>query len=659
MPRRRDPVPRAQSMGHWLGGFLLLGILGGAVVSAAVLLWENLDIKQLAPTIQIAAEEAQPLPVPEASAPPAVMEGGFEAYLLNSAVNRAYFPDETYYPATIRRWRGLLESAGARVTEIESFSQASEMDSADVLVVPEAPCLSASDIRFIRRHLDSGGNVVTNWAVGARDEACEWRGWETIADLTDAEDVRELAVREALYVAIPAGTPLSPGLDPGTRIEFLSAPALALRKNGPRIYWSDWALNPAPDESGGGADAAASAIVADGGGRAVWFGFQLSNVATSMDSAHLDRVVKNGIRWAAGIPTAFVAPWPEGKRAAMVFTQDVEADYRNSEAMAAVLKEKEVPGTFFAVSQLVREDHELAQTLLSAGEVGSHTADHTPLAGLDGMDQRLRLRRGWSDTRDWTGVAPKGLRPPEEQFDSHTLEAWLDAGGSYLMGVNGSRSGSPEVYHFGEGTVVLLPRLLKDDYNVFVQDGALRTDRLTEAFLEGARKLRSLGGFAAVTVHTQIMGTGGRLDALRVVADTARAQGDWWIATAADVASWWRQRGGVTLAFSGDGGGEADGGSNESLPGEPGEETVEEPATQAGLTLVARAPSDEGIRGMWVDVILPRGLGDLKPLVDGVPVSFLTTDFGIRIPAGDMEAGDTREIELRPFPEEDAAEASG
>lgn len=657
MPRRRDPVPRAQSMGHWLGGILLLGILGGAVVAAAVMLWENLDIKQLAPTIQTASAEAPPLPVPDEPAPPAVMGRGFHAYLLNSPANQAYFPDETYYPGTIQRWRGLLESTGARVTEIGSLSEAPEIGSEDLLVVPEAPCLSSSDLRFIRRHLDSGGNLVTNWAVGARDESCEWRGWGTIAELTDAEDVRELAVREALYVTIPAGTPLSPGLNPGTRIEFLSAPALALRKNGPRIYWSDWALNPAPDESGGGADAAASALISDSGGRAVWFGFQLSNVATPRDRAHLDRVVQNGIRWAAGIPTASVAPWPEGKRAAMAFTQDVEADFRNSEAMATVLKEKGVPGTFFVVSQLVKDDGDLAEALLSAGEVGSHTADHTPLAGMSGMDQRLKLRRGWADTRDWAGVDPAGLRPPEESFDSSTLEAWLDAGGSYVMGVNGARSGSPEVYHFSEGTVVLLPRLLKDDYNVFVQDGALRADRLTEAFLEGAEKLRSLGGFAALTVHTQILGTGGRLDALRTLADTAKAQEDWWIATAGEVASWWRKRGEVTLDFHADSGAEADTISEASLPSEPGQETGEGSEGQPGLTLVARAPADEGIWGMWVDMTLPQGLSDLKPLVDGTPVPFLATDFGIRIPIGDMEAGETREIELRPFPQEPEAAA--
>lgn len=660
MPRRRDPVPRARSMGHWLGGILLLGIMGGAVVAAAILLWENLDIEQLAPTVQ-AAEEPQPLPLPHAPPPPAAEGREFTAVLLNSDRNRAYFPDTAYYPRTLRRWRALAESVGGRVTEVGSLENVEEelggIGAGDLLLVPEAPCLSAPELRFIRNHLDSGGNLVANWAVGARDEACEWRGWETIAQLTEAQDVRELAVREALFVTVPAGTPLSPGLDPGTRIEFLSAPALAVRKDGPRIYWSDWALNPAPDESGGGADAASSVISTEAGGRAVWFGFQLSNVATPNDSARLDRVVQNGMRWAAGIPLASVAPWPQGMRAAMSFTQDVEADYRNAGAMAQVLQEKGVPGTFFAVSQLVMEDRELAAALLAAGEVGSHSPDHTPLAGLTAMDQRLRLRRGWSDTRAWTGVEPAGLRPPEERFDNNTLQAWLDAGGEYVMGVNDARSGSPEIHRFGQEAMVLLPRLLKDDYNVFVQDGAMRGERLTEAFLEGTRKLRSIGGFAGLTLHTQILGTGARLDALRVVADTAAAQGDWWIATAKDVAAWWRQRDGVRLAFSR---------AATAAPHEAAEESAPDPADQepgpsgdspeSGLWLTVQAPPAEGIQGAWVDILLPAGIGDLKPLVDGVPVSFIATELGLRVPVGDLEAGEIHEIELRPFPPEDEAE---
>ncbi|MCJ7626744.1 MAG: hypothetical protein MUO50_00005, partial [Longimicrobiales bacterium] len=64
------------------------------------------------------------------------------------------------------------------------------------------------------------------------------------------------------------------------------------------------------------------------------------------------------------------APWPNGKRSALLLVEDVEAEYRNAQAMADLLEDLKLPGTFFAVSQLVLDDTELGQTLARVGEVG-------------------------------------------------------------------------------------------------------------------------------------------------------------------------------------------------------------------------------------------------------------------------------------------------
>jgi len=617
------------------------------MVSAAVLLWENLDVQQLSPMIQAPTEPPE-LPVPQEPSPPAAPAGVFTALIYQSPRNQSFFPDASHYSQALNRWRKLIESVGGRVIVVHSLWELPDLDQDPLLVIPEAPCLSEEELVGVRKHLASGGSILSNWAVGARDEACKWRGWGTVAELTGAEDVRELGIRDALYLAVPAGTPFSPGLDPGTRIEFRRTQVLALRIPGPRAYWADWALNPSPDESGGGADAAASATLTEMGGRTVWFGFQLSNVATTLDSARLRRMVQNGILWAAGRPVASLAPWPDGKRGALVLAQDVEAEHRNASAMAQLLREREVPGSFYVVSQLVLGDPELASVLLEAGEVGSHTSDHAPLLGLGPGEQRSRLKRGWSETEEWAGVAPAGLRPPEESFDLYTLRGWLEAGGDYLMATNQARSGAPEIYRIGGRSIVLLPRLLKDDYNVIVQDGAVRADRLTEAFLDGMGKMRAIGGLATVIVHTQIVGTGRRLDAIRTVVDTAEAQGDWWIARGDQVAAWWRARDAVTLTLSE----HAPSLPSTSLPPDPGMTAPLVATTEmgGGFQLEVCAPADRGVGGIWVEILVPLGKGGLVPQVEGMPISYSVTDFGIRVPVGTLEAGATRRISLEPSP---------
>jgi peptidoglycan/xylan/chitin deacetylase (PgdA/CDA1 family) len=631
MRRKRDPVPRARSAGQWLGGILLLGLLGGATVAAAALLWENLDVRELAPALS-----ATPAPSlePEPPAAAGVEAAAFSAVLLDSPRNAAYFPDSTFYPQAVRRWRHLVERLGGSVREASSAADLRSVEPSELLVLPEAPCLSPQELEAIRRHVRAGGSVVSNWAVGARDEACSWRGWGVVAELTGAGDVRELPSRSALYLTVPGGMALSPGLDPGARIEFRTEPSLALTIPGPRVYWSDWALNPAPDESGGKADVAATAGRLEGGSRSAWFGFRLSQAATPQDSARVDRLVRNGIAWAAGIATAAPASWPGGKKAALVLVEDVEAEYQNASALAELLGQLGVPGTFFVVSQLVQGDDSLGRTLSRVGEVGSHTSDHAPVAGLPLSDQEVRLARSRKEVENWAGRAPVGLRPPEEAYDANTLEGWRDAGGTYLVAENQARSAAPEVHRVGDGSVVVLPRLMKDDYNVFVQEGAFSSDRLTKAFLEGVDKLQAIGGLAVVGLHTQITGAGPRLDAVRAVADTVRARKGWWMARAGEVADWWGRRAGVRVRF-------AQEGTSAAAGSDPA------PADADRLSLTVEAPADREIRGLWIDVVLPGGSRDVEPAVDGVPVAYASTEWGVRVPVGDLGAGAIRRITFR------------
>ncbi len=625
MRPRRDPVPRARDARAWLGGTALLGILGAGVVAAAMVLWEHIDMRRLLPQLAVAAS---PLPVPEPAAAPARDGVSFEAVLFESSRNRAYFPDSTYYDSTLADWEVLLREAGGMVRRARSASELRGLGPTDVLVLVEAPCVSDDEMAAVRTHLRRAGSVVANWAVGARDAQCAWKGWGAIAELTGAEDVREIPSREGLFLTIPAGVPMAPGLAPGTRIELRPDPSLALRMAGPRVYWSDWALNPRPDESGGGADGAAVATHSAGGGRVTWFGLRLGQAVTPMDSLRLRRLMLNGISWAAGVPLAAPAPWPEGARAALVVALDVEDEARNALATAELLRERGLRGTFYVVSQLVQSDTALAAELVEAGEVGSQTSDHTPVAGLTPQDQRVRLRRSWIEVEQWAGRGPDGLHPPEESFDASTLAGWAAAGGTYLLATNEARSGSPEIHRVDEATVVVLPRLLKDDYNIIVQDRAIRATSLEQAYLAGMRKLHAIGGLAVVAGHTQIMRPGGRVDALGAVLDAALAEDAWWITPATAVADWWSTREGVRLGF---------------VPAQPVEGRPGLTTGSVGDLLVEAHPTRD-LAGLWVDVVLPDATEGLVPLLDGEPVAFTPTSWGMRVPVGILPAGGSRRI---------------
>lgn len=663
MRPRRDPVPRAKEAWWWLGGLLTLGIVGGAVVAAGIALWENIDIRQLAPALQ---ETSASVPGAPMQAPSAKAATPFGVVLLESGRNAGYFPDSTFYPGQLRRWARVTAAAGGVVRTVSDVDGLRGVGADEVLLMPEAPCLSPDELAVVRRHLARGGSVVTNWAFGVRDGACEWRGWQALLDLTGAEAIREISGRDALFFTVSGGLPGSPGIDPGSRVELRPDPAIALRMPGARIYWSDWALNPDPDSEGAGADVAVSTTTTPQGGRVTWFGVRHGQAVTAVDSVRLERVLENGIRWAGGSPHAAASPWPGAAQAALVFAVDVEGRDAgvNARDVATMFRLEELPVSFYVVSRLVQDDERLAEALTSAGEVGTQTVDHAPLAGLTRQDQTIRLRRSYADVEEWTGTPSTGLHPPEESVDAYTLEAWARAGGSYVLASNEARAASPEVHETEHGPVVLVPRLVKDDYTVIVRDVTLRSQRLADALVAGTRKIRAIGGLAVVAGHTQIIESGPRLEAVRTVADSVRGQGGWWTAEAREVADWWLDRSRVGLRWA-PAAMAAEGGIQRAMEEDLLVWIGEEPGVGEGAgdrsEAVDRFAADddgEGLRidELWVDVVAPTLPQEAIPLVDGVSVDFIETDWGMRVRVGTVRAGEARRVSFVTVDEETVIE---
>src|SRR5262245_51800258 len=94
MPPRGNPVPRARNAMHWLGGLLLLGIVGAGVVTAGAALWEDVDVRRLTTPASAAPPPIPPAPLPRA---PAVIPApaGFEVAILVSAATAHFFSDST------------------------------------------------------------------------------------------------------------------------------------------------------------------------------------------------------------------------------------------------------------------------------------------------------------------------------------------------------------------------------------------------------------------------------------------------------------------------------------------------------------------------------------------------------------------------------------
>lgn len=615
-----EPVPRARRPWSWLAGILTLGVLSGGVVAVALLLWDYVDIQALTRSPQ--SEVAEPLPDPlapgAAARPPEVR---FDAFVYRSSASAGYFPDGDFYPSVLEQWRELLQREGAEVAELASASAVAALDGTGLVAVPAAICLEEAEVAAFADHVGRGGGLLLTWATGARDAACEWRGWDPLRELTGARDVRQIEERGGTYLTIPGGLPLSQGIEPAARIEMRWDAQVALAVDGPRVYWADWALNPAPAEGAEGVDVAAHLQSFAGGGRVAWFGFNGSEAVTPLDEGRIEVLLGNGTRWAAAVPSAELLAWPDRRQAAFAFVHQAGWEFENARNIAELASSRDFPVTFFAASRRALDHPELAELLAGAGEVGSQSPDDQVLAGAPAADQRTRLDQSRTQVRGWTGVDARGLRPPEERFDAATLGAWRELGGSYVVGINNGRTGSPEILDTEHGPIVLLPRVIKDDYNVLVQDRTMRRDALAGAFGEGIQKLHVLGGLALVTTHSQLAGAARHIEAIGDVLDAVQEQDDtWWAATGSEIANWMLARRAAEVSFG----------------------TPED--GRFGVEVVAGP--DAPLTRAWLGIATPPG-GPWEPWVEGEPVEFASTGWGVAVAVPDLDAGESWGLEMR------------
>ena len=444
-------------------------------------------------------------------------------------------------------WVAALREIGANARVVLPDSLATLRD-IDVLVLPSTPCVSVSTFDALAGAARGGRGVLLTRHTGLRDAGCTSLGAGLLVDLTGASRLDTLDARDDAYVTFPAGGPLATDLPPGARLEVRAGNHVALRKAGRDAYWSDYELDPAPASELPLLDAAVVHAERNGA-RSVYWGFELNDVVDQPWNRSVARLLlRNSIAWAARQPLAEIEPWPGGRQTAAVIAQDVEDEFANARLALDTLRAAGIRGTFFLVTDLATEHRELVEALAEHGEIGTHSENHRLLGGLDAELQSVRLERTQDALRELTGATGAGLRPPEEQFDAATLRAWRATGGSYVFASNDGRTASPELLLDAADPMVLLGRVGYDDFAVLRRAGVTDPDSQATLYLREYERMRALGGLYMFSYHSNMMARPQHVAALGSLARAIDAAADTGLATAGEVAAWWRRRGALRVS---------------------------------------------------------------------------------------------------------------
>ena len=472
--------------------------------------------------------------------PAARFPAGFTVAIVRDHEAANFYDTPATLDSIVAAWRVALEASGATVGIVRPSALRST--NARVLVVPSSPCLAIETREAMERAGERGQGLIVSGPTGTHDAGCRKLGYGTLIALTRASRVEPVRGRPMVYAAIAGGTPLSVDIPPGSRLNIAPASQIALRVPTRDIFYADFTLGAAPVEGTSFLDAAVVRSTYRGA-RVVYFGFEPRDVASDPWHRQVVRVLtRNAAAWVASQPVATVFPWPMGYRSAAVIAQDVEASFANARHALDSLEAVGVRSTFFVTSNLAREHRRLTRAMLVAGEVGTHSENHSLLGGTPFERQLERLEITRRDLGDMLDRDVRGLRPPEEQFDVETMRAWLAAGGAYLLGANDTRCAAPELLRLKGDTLVLLPRAFADDFAAAGPEYRRAPQLVAGIMRADIRRAKDVNGLYVLSYHSQLLA---RPEYVGVVAQLARdlaSDSSVWVATANEVADWWRRR---------------------------------------------------------------------------------------------------------------------
>jgi peptidoglycan/xylan/chitin deacetylase (PgdA/CDA1 family) len=493
------------------------------------------------------------------------------------------------YDRMVDAWEARLRALGHEVARIDDAALARGIDVPDVvprpvIVAPAPAALDDAAVAALQDAVRRGAGLIATWQLAIHRPDGSWRGYAPLTALVGATPLAPAdagAVGTPRYATLLGGTALTANLPAGARLEVQPADVpLLVTAPGAVADWTRWEMLPfGEDAHPVRPTAIAQAAVARG--RVVWMDFDPAGlVAAGPGRGWVETLVAQSVRWTAGEPLAEIATWPGGVRTAAMLSMDTEHRFDAARGVAQRFADAGMPLTAFAVSSLATGHADTVQALAAAGEVGSHTDDHRPLAGRPFAEQVEQLTRSRDVLSALADAPVVGFRPPEEETDAETAQALVQAGYRYLAGPRDKNRAEPFVEDVDGTPLVVLPRIPRDDFE-FVVRNPLDPAGTWTAIQRDFQQVRRLGGLYLFDFHTQYAEEPGSADAVRHLLGL-RALPDVWAATGRDVARWWALRAGAKVRVA--------------RP-QPTRLVVTVTATQAveGLTVLVHLPVDRPV----------------------------------------------------------------
>lgn len=461
------------------------------------------------------------------------------------------------YETLLVPWRGYFSNRKLGFKEIRNVAQLSGQKPG-VLILPSALALSTEERAEIQAYRAKGGSVLSTWATGTRNGKGDWEGWQLL-DSMGVKVLGEIAVTEDVRnLTINGESPVSHTLPAGKRIwmDKTSEPLLRVKGEMVAARFMDFAR--ITDDARRTDGAVVYSESKAGVNRSAYFAFAESTWESHPIAAY--NLIDDTIQWLRREPALVRASWPNGKVAAQVIEMDTEEGFPNALPFAEMMKALDYRATFYVLTSVGKLFPDVLTRLARDFEVGYHADVHDSFKGQPASVQEQRIQ---SMKSEMASVVPDisrmtGFRAPTEGYDT-TTELLLQKAGMRHHTADPARSeGRLPLFAKQEdvtieNALVVLPRTQRDDINLTKQN--LSVEQTRSELIDDFDLVVDTGALGLLSVHSQNFGPDGILiKAMPGFLDHLKARrGQIWLASAGQVADWWRNRDRFKMSYGNSG----------------------------------------------------------------------------------------------------------
>ena len=480
-------------------------------------------------------------------APRSVAQSSDRVILYASSSSKTYFAGlGGNYEVLLAPWRNYFQSRKVDFREIQSASQLRKEQSG-VLILPSAVALGDDERVEILAFRAKGGAILCTWATGTRNGNGDWQGWQFLQNL-GARVIGEIPTTASANNLILTGeSPVSHRQGAGQRITLTKTSEAMLRATGEVVAGRFMNRSRVIDDERRSEGAVIFTETRESYGRVAYFAFAESGWEAQTLGAH--DLISDTLQWLRREPAIIQGAWPNGKRAAQVIEMDTEEGFANAAAFASLMKSIDYRSNFYVTTSAGKLFPQVLTPLARDFELGYLGDTYASFKDQAPAVQEQRLRAMQSEL---SSVLPElkgitGFRAPAEGYDATTEMLLQKVGIRHHTAGPESSSARLPLLRQTEGvkstdSLVVLPRTQRNDINLYQEK--LTAEQTTRALIDDFDLAVDTGSLGLLSVHSRNFSADSVMAAAMpgFLAHLKERRALVWLASAGQVADWWRER---------------------------------------------------------------------------------------------------------------------